>query len=384
LDPLPLLFRFALRLGLWRPARLAAAAEAELAAGNLAAARKRLDECCLRAPAWAEPWYLLSRCAQAGGATRGEEEALLLAALERDPGHESAERALLEVRAWRFAPLTEAWHLYHGGRTNDAREAFQSALIGVGERLPEFVRGRVLAGIGWCHHDLGDLAHGVAAFDEALAEEPQLAHAHKGRGIALYKLGRFTEAEAALELAVAWEPKLHDALAFIGWCRYAMQRYDAALEVFERTLIANPLLGDAAWGVAWSLFRLRDMDRAEAAFCHAAALEPSHPSATEVARWVLPLAPYAALAERWREVLCPGTPAPVNSAPSEQPLVEALAALQAGEVGECLAWLEKARPTSARERWQARVLAARAAKALGRAHADLDCAPKSTNMTQHG
>ncbi len=365
-DFLQRLARLLGRLRPWKPARLLATGKRALAAGDQASAAIAFESCRRRAPAWAEPWYELSRCARAAGDPIEAVEALLLGALERNPGHTAAEAALLELRAWRYTPLTEAWHLYHGARLNDALAAFDAALDCTGTRLPELARGRVLAGLGWCHHDLGALHESALAFEQALLCEPSLAHAHKGLGIVLYKLGRYVEAEHSLEAAVGYEPKLHDALAFIGWCHYATGRYADALAVFQRVQAANPILGDAAWGTAWSLWRLADTVHAPQAFRAAAQLDPAHPSAADVARFVLQAPHFEQLAQDWGALLVSANPAPAKSETSEQrrPLVEALSAMQEQRPEDCLEILRGLQPRSSKEEWQARILEARATRAL--------------------
>ncbi|MBI4879434.1 MAG: tetratricopeptide repeat protein [Planctomycetes bacterium] len=271
--------RLAARLRLWRPAVLVCRAQESLARSDLAEARACLSEAARRAPSWAEPYYLLGRAAAADeSATRDEEESWLAAALERDPRHARAERALLSLRAWRHEPLMRGWRLYHAGKMLDALAAFDAAISAIGRQAPEATRGDALAGMGWCQHALGDFAAAEEAFAAALVLSPRLIHAQKGLGISLYHLGRFDEARAALDAVLALNPELQDARSFIGWCAYAQGRWREALDVFAAACAGNPLLPDPRWGMAWSCWRLGQMKEARAAFLHALRLGPAHPS----------------------------------------------------------------------------------------------------------
>jgi tetratricopeptide (TPR) repeat protein len=304
---------------------------------------------------------LLGVSARGANGTRDEEEQLLLAALERDPEHREAEKALLAIRAWRLEPVTRAWRLFHGGRTADALAAFREAYAELGARIPVEERAPIVAGIGWCHHGTGHADWGVQAFLEALAYDPKLAHAHKGLGICLYWLGRYAEAEAALRAAIALEPKLFDALAFIGWCAYALGEYERALATFEAARDGHPFLGDARWGIAWSRWKLDRVDEAVAAFREALELDPAHPSAGDVALWVLGDPRYVAL-------LIPAAERSESSADREpaepRPLIEALSALAEGRAAEALRILAELGELSPGERWRARLLEGRARLAL--------------------
>ncbi|MAF64137.1 MAG: hypothetical protein CMJ84_00570 [Planctomycetes bacterium] len=371
--PLPGLLRALSRLRLWRPATLVSEAGERLGVGDAAGARRALEEAIARAPAWAEPLFLLSRCARLERkgsdepGSRDEEEGLLYEALARDGEHAAAERALLEIRAWRFEPLTRAWHLFHGGRPAEALDAFRAALACTGGRLPEESRADTLAGIGWSLHGLRHGEQARAAFEQAIDLSPELAHAHKGLGISLYFLRRLEEAEVALCRALELEPRLADARAFLGWCAYDSKDHARARNEFEAAREANPLLADARWGLAWSLWRLDEAAAAATAFEEAATLNPTHPSAADVASCVLPDARCASLASIWAELI--GTPNAARPRQNSQrlaqrPLVEALALLTEDRPADSLAVLEHARPVRAVDRWRARLLEGRARLAL--------------------
>ena len=269
--------RWAARLRLWRPVLLVSRGARELREGRLGEARRCFGEAIGRAPGWAEPYYFLG-CTAAGDGSADEQESWYLAALERNPRHRQAEKALLALRAWRHAPVVRAWHLQFAAKYEESLAAFDDALAEIGSRAPESTRADCLAGIGWCYFGLADHPRAVDAFSSALSISPDLVHAHKGLGICRYHLGQYQLAEVSLRSALALNPELRDAQAFCGWCAYAMGRFDEALSTFLAAVKGNPLLGDARWGVAWSLWRLSRMDEARASFEEAIGRDCTHPS----------------------------------------------------------------------------------------------------------
>lgn len=355
--PLRHLPRLLARWRLWKPARLVEEARQAIERGDHTRAAVLLHEANRLAPAWPEPLYLLGRCARASG-DREEEERSLLAALECDPEHVEAERALLEIRAWRLEPVTRAWHLFHGGRFEEALAAFRCALEETGTRLPLWTRAGVIAGIGWCHEGMGNPGWGAEAFVEALALDPNIAHAHKGLGICRYRLGDYPGAELVLYEALRLQPKYFDALAFLGWCAYETGRFEEARDRFQGASRGNPLIGDARWGLAWSLWRLEQVEEAKHAFREAFEREPDHPSSEEVEKWVLAEPRYDDLREAWAGSRT--RPGPARPTPPPSPLLDALAALIEGRPDECLSLLDELEDHSPGDAWRARWLRGRA------------------------
>ncbi|MSR75048.1 MAG: hypothetical protein EXS14_06235 [Planctomycetes bacterium] len=102
-------------------------------------------------------------------------EAGYAAALDVDPHHAAAEKALMALRAERYRPVLSAWHLHSAGRLVEASHAFAAALHNrtVGKALhPE-----VWTGLGWCHYGLADPATAAWCFQQAVALAPQSAQA---------------------------------------------------------------------------------------------------------------------------------------------------------------------------------------------------------------
>lgn len=357
------LMRFLARFHPWKPAQHLAEARRALRANNLDLASEAIERAMRRAPAWAEPHVLNALVLRAQGKGKDAEEASLLAALERNPGHQGAEQQMLAIRAWRHEPLTHAWHLYYGKRYAEALEAFRAALLGVGTRLPESERAACLAGMGWCHHGYGRADWGLQAFDEALQVEPDLPHALKGKGICLYLLGRYVEAEATLFEALALEPRLLDGKCFIGWSRYARGMFVEALAIFTEVTATREASGDAHWGSAWCAWRLDRVEQAAESFARGLALAPRHPSQGDFLSLVLPDARYAPLAA---QVGRPAPPASSEASPAYPAvLTDALEALVLDKPDRALEILKLAPEDLARHTWRKHILSGRALLALG-------------------
>ena len=363
----------AARLGLWRPARWIERARAALVLQDAAEARSLVERAIRRAPAWAEPFYLLSRCVELEGGPRTEEEALLQAALDRDPEHVAAERALLAIHGWRLEPLTHAWHLFHGGFTAMALDAFRTALGEVDSRLPVGSLPHVTAGIAWCHHAMARPDWAIEAFEEALASDPTIAHAEKGFGICLYQLKRYDEAEKHLGRAIELEPLFHDATAFLGWCAYERGRYVQAQGRFAEAVTAHASLADARWGLAWSEWQLGEVESALQCFAAAYECDTTHPSITDVEPWVMSDPRYAALSEAWSAIDARRAVEVARRVPriAHGALLPALTSLVEGRPADCLRMLESLDSLAPSDAWRARLLEGRAQAALDNAEAAL-------------
>ena len=109
---------------------------------------------------------------------------------------------------------------------------------------------------------LGRLAEATRLYQQALAEEPQLAQAHLGLGVVALSEGRNGDAEQALRRAVESAPALAEAWNALGVV--AMRRRDprAALESWSRAVEAEPALVDAWFNLGLTAGRLGQRDEA--------------------------------------------------------------------------------------------------------------------------
>jgi len=266
-----------------RPGRLVREGERRLLAGDGEGAEVALGAATDLSPGWAEPWYLLARCAALLG-DRGREEDHLRTALARDPDHGLARDALSALRAWRYRPIMDSWHRRLAGEPSAALARFRLAEAEVGARVPRELWPEIRTGIGWCLLDLGDAAGAREAFAGATAADPLLAQAHKGLGISAWHLGDLDAAEIALQAALDIEAGLFDAQSFLGWCAYSRGDYADARRAFLRASEMNPLAVDPVWGRAWSEWRRGRREEAVADFEEAIRKGPLHPSRSDFLR----------------------------------------------------------------------------------------------------
>jgi tetratricopeptide (TPR) repeat protein len=125
----------------------------------------------------------------------------------------------------------------------------------------------------------GDFAAAEAAFATAIAQDPEVARAHLGRGSALKELGRLQEALAAYGEALEIQPayaKAHynrgTVLALLGDDRAALAAYDEALAI-------EPDNTEARFNRANALLRSERFAEAEAAYAGLIADNPGNGSA---------------------------------------------------------------------------------------------------------
>ena len=97
-----------------------------------------------------------------------------------------------------------------------------------------------------------DFAAADTAFHKALALEPDLAVAHRGRALALAATGRFVEAEREARRAVELEPLSVSARVDLIQCLFAARRFSNALGEARKLLQLGEGLSDAWAAAGWA------------------------------------------------------------------------------------------------------------------------------------
>jgi adenylate cyclase len=108
-------------------------------------------------------------------------------------------------------------------------------------------------------------AEALAASDEALRLDPDLAEAHVARANVLAGLGRHDEADASFRRATALAPGLRDAWFYYGRFLFWVQRYAEAAVAFEESARRNPDDYDSLTLAAMPYERLKQADNARSA-----------------------------------------------------------------------------------------------------------------------
>jgi len=180
--------------------------------------------------AWAQAAAARLYCGDPARALGTAEEALILF-----PG----QIPLLRVKAYALGKLE---------RPREALAAADAALAILGEEAPERVedRARLLSLKALMYTDLGEPAAADAAFEEALALDPDNALVLNNYAYTLAERGERLDAALAMaERAVATEPGSAYFLDTLGWALFKLGRLDAAAEAIERAIAADdrfPLL----------------------------------------------------------------------------------------------------------------------------------------------
>ena len=105
-------------------------------------------------------------------------------------------------------------------------------------------------------------AEALAASEEALRLDPDLAEAHVARGNVLASLGRNDEADQSFRRATALSPSLRDAWYYYGRFLYSVQRYADAARAFEESVRLNPDDYDAFTLLLMQYSRLGEPEKA--------------------------------------------------------------------------------------------------------------------------
>jgi tetratricopeptide (TPR) repeat protein len=83
-------------------------------------------------------------------------------------------------------------------------------------------------------------AEAVAAFEQAIALNPNYCKAWSNRGNALCAMKRYAEALASYDRAVALQPEYHQAWFNRGLLLTEMMAYGNAIESYDRAIALNP------------------------------------------------------------------------------------------------------------------------------------------------
>ena len=146
------------------------------------------------------------------------------------------------------------------------------------DRLVHLFRRRgdseALIQLGVAAYSNGLMEKALAAFDRALAINPQFAEAHQGRGLALAELGRMNEALAAFNKALEINPQYAEAHYNRGVALGLLGRTSEALNAFDEALKINPWDAETHCNRGVALAKLGRMDEALAAFNKALEINP--------------------------------------------------------------------------------------------------------------
>jgi tetratricopeptide (TPR) repeat protein len=134
-----------------------------------------------------------------------------------------------------------------------------------------------LMDLGAAAYFAGLKAEALAAFERALALDPQDAPAHSNRGVVLADLGRKDEALAAYDRALELDPNLVQAHSNRGVVLADFGRKAEALAAYDRALALDPSLVQAHYNRGNVLDDLGRKDEAEEAYRSAIRLAPEDP-----------------------------------------------------------------------------------------------------------
>ena len=166
--------------------------------------------------------------------------------------------------------LEQAMRLGAQGRFEQAVAAYEQALA----QDPELVEAYM--GLGLMLTTLGRLPEAIQACQGALALRPELPELHNNLGSLFNCLNQHAQAEAALRQAIALRPLYVEAHYGLGMTLVAMNRLEEAEAVFQLAIVLRPDMADAHRQLA-SVFARRNLPRqAEIAYRQALALQPDH------------------------------------------------------------------------------------------------------------
>ena len=143
------------------------------------------------------------------------------------------------------------------------------------------------SGLGWVLFRTGRSPEAEAALREAIRLDPGLVGAHRALGFVLIRLRRFPEAEAACREALRLGPDSPNAHLGLGWVLYWTGRYPEAESAFREAVRLDPKLAGAHEGLGQILLQADRDQEAEAALREAIRLDPSLAGPHQAMGWVL-------------------------------------------------------------------------------------------------
>lgn len=114
----------------------------------------------------------------------------------------------------------------------------------------------------------------LAAYEQAIYLNPNLASAYNSKGSVLNKLKRYEEALVASELAISLDPNDEAAYHTKSIALYSLKRYEEALAACEYTIRLNPHDANAYHNKGIVLNRLKRYEEALSAYERAIRLDP--------------------------------------------------------------------------------------------------------------
>lgn len=121
-----------------------------------------------------------------------------------------------------------------------------------------------LISLGYARSTAGDHRGAIAAFDEALGQDPELSEAQSGRGYALTSLGRKTEALEAFRRALLLEPSAK-RFTDLAYGLLMVGNYGHAIQACRRGLSLDPKREETWMTLGEAALNLGDTETAEEA-----------------------------------------------------------------------------------------------------------------------
>ena len=181
---------------------------------------------------------------------------------------------LLRPTYWEDAPISHLQLLPTNAkaitRWPDRDEAFQDVVGEINRTIKDLLNSlktkEEWLNEGNALHSLNRSQEALAAYEQAIHLDPNLAAAYNNKGMALYDLKRYQEALAAYEQAIRLDPNLALAYNGKGAALRALNRSQEALAAYEQAIRLDPNFANAYHNKGLALETLGKKKEAQQAY----------------------------------------------------------------------------------------------------------------------
>lgn len=169
--------------------------------------------------------------------------------------------------------LIQAQKLHHEGQLTEALTAYEE-LLAENPDVPELIHI-----IGILHTQLGKPKQALDWINRAIEKQKNNAAFYNSKGIVLLKLNKYEQATQAFQEAIRYKPDYAIAFNNLGNSFYKRDQLSSAQKAYEKAIALKSNFIDAHYNAGILYARLGEREKAIASLTQTLLLQPKHPAA---------------------------------------------------------------------------------------------------------